>query len=181
MRRRFTIEEFDLMGSRGVLDEDERVELLDGEICLMSPTGSMHAACVDKLLDLLAQQLPRTARLRVQNPLKLPPRSEPLPDLMVLRYRADYYAAGPPEPDDVLLLIEVSQSSLARDLRIKVPLYARGAVREVWVVDLDARQVLVHRRPVSGVYQDVSVASPGDMLRPALLPELELAVADILI
>jgi Uma2 family endonuclease len=181
LRRLFTIEEYDRIADAGAIDVDERVELLNGEICRMSPIGIAHAACVDTLLDLLAQRIPRSAKLRVQNPLRLPPRSEPQPDVQVLRFRDDHYGTSHPEPDDVLLLIEVSQSSLELDLRIKLPLYARAGIQEVWVVDLEARRVLVHRGPGAGRYQDVRAVVTGETVTSLALPEVELAVADILI
>jgi Uma2 family endonuclease len=179
-RRRFTVEEYERMGAAGILGEDDRVELLDGEIVEMSPIGPRHAGRVNRLNRLLAVGLGERAVVTVQNPVRLALRSEPQPDLVVARPRRDFYELGHPTPDDVLLLVEVAEISAAFDRGVKVPLYARAGIPEVWLVDLASEQVMVHRAPTEGRYADVRTLGRGDRLAPQAFPDLELSVADVL-
>ena len=110
-RRLFTVDQYHEMACAGILSEDDRVELLDGEIVEMSPIGSRHSACVNRLTKVLDRQIGETAILSVQNPIRLGPRSEPQPDLALLRPRPDFYANAHPGPKDVLLIIEVAEPS----------------------------------------------------------------------
>jgi Uma2 family endonuclease len=133
------------------------------------------------LTELLVPLLAGRARVSVQNSVRLGPRSEPQPDIAVLRPRDDGYRGGlPPLAEDVLLLIEVADSSLRMDREVKAPLYARHGVPEYWIVDLVARRVVVHRGPGDAGYASLSEARAGERLEPALLPEVTLAVAEIL-
>jgi Uma2 family endonuclease len=178
LKRRFTAEEYQEMGRAGILTEDDRVELIEGEIVQMSPIGSRHAACVDRLTGLLARGAGDRAIVRVQNPIRIGKDSEPQPDLTLLRPRSDFYAAGHPTPKDVLLLIEVVASSEDYDRDVKLPVYARAGIAEVWLVDLEHNRIEVFRKPGRGGYGDVTTA--GAKLSPKALPDLTLAVADIL-
>lgn len=179
-RHRFTVAEYDQMGRTGVLRADERYELLDGEIVMMSPTGPRHAGQVDRLTQLLTSQLGNATIVRVQNPLVVGPHSEPEPDLAVLRKRSDFYTMSHPQGDDTLLVIEVADTSLAKDRDIKTPLYAAGRVPEVWVVDVDTATIDVHRKPAATGYTDVTTAGRGDTLTPDLLDGVTLTVDEIL-
>lgn len=147
-RHLISVEAFHRMGETGILGPADRVELIDGEIIDMSPIGALHAAIVD----LLARHFGRSAQasvfIRCQNPLRLDGLSEPEPDIAILKPRADFYTTGHPSPADVLLVIEVADSSLAYDLGVKVPLYARHGIPEVWVIDATTRQTRVFREPV---------------------------------
>uniref|UniRef100_A0A831TF58 Uma2 family endonuclease n=1 Tax=Thermorudis peleae TaxID=1382356 RepID=A0A831TF58_9BACT len=180
-RRRFTVDEYHRMAEAGILHEDDRVELLEGEIVEMSPIGWRHQACVDRLNRWLVPALRDRAILRPQGPIRLSPDSEPQPDLVVLRPRADFYAEGGPGPEDVLWLVEISDTSLRYDRDVKVPLYARYGIPEVWVVDLVEERVLVYRdpHPAEG-YRSVQVLGRGARLAPQAFPDLELAVDEIL-
>jgi Uma2 family endonuclease len=130
-RRRFTVDEYRRMGEVGILDEDERVELIEGEIVEMSPIGRRHAGIVNRLNDLFTFRLRGRAIVAVQNPISLGSKySEPQPDLTLLRPRADFYADSRPEPPDVLLVVEVMDTSVERDRQVKLPLYARAGVPE---------------------------------------------------
>jgi Uma2 family endonuclease len=180
MRRRFTIEEYERMGQTGILGEDDRVELLGGEIVQMTPIGPVHAAVVDRLNRVLVQRLGDRAIVRVQNPVRVDSHSEPQPDLVVARDRSDFYQLGHPTPDDILLAIEVADSSLAVDRAVKVPLYARAGIAEMWLVDLVARTVLVHRGPRDGEYAQVRPARPGEDVSLAAFADVILAIAEIL-
>ena len=147
-RHLISVEAFHRMGETGILGPADRVELIDGEIIERSPIGALHAAIVD----LLARHFGRSAQasvfIRCQNPLRLDGLSEPEPDIAILKPRADFYTTGHPGPADVLLVIEVADSSLAYDLGVKVPLYARHGIPEVWVIDATTRQTRVFREPV---------------------------------
>ncbi len=180
LRRRFTVEEFHQMARAGILTEDDRVELLDGELVEMTPIGSRHAACVNRLNRLLSGQVGERALVSVQNPVRLGERSEPQPDLTLLRPRADYYAQGHPEPGDVLLLVEVAETSVEADLEMKVPLYARAGIPEVWLVDLAKGNMVMYRAPAPEGYGQVQRLQRGQTLSPLAFPELILATEQIL-
>ena len=178
--RRFTVDEYHRMGAAGIFREDDRVELLDGAIVEMSPIGPRHASCVDRINRLLSQRAGDRAIVRVQNPAVLDQHGEPQPDVVLARPRADWYAAAHPRPDDVLLLIEVSDTSTDYDRGRKVPAYARSGIPEVWLVDVGARRIEVYRDPRRDGYVDVRIAQPGDRITPQALPDVSLAVSDIL-
>ena len=179
-RHRFTVEEYHRMGEAGVFSEDHRVELIEGEIVEMTPIGSRHQACVDRLTELFSGQVAGQAVIRVQGPIRLGERSEPQPDLAVLRRRADFYAAGHPGPEDVLLVVEVAETSQDYDRAVKVPLYARAGVREVWLVDLAGEGIEIYRRPWREGYQEVRRLGRGDRVASEAVAALELAADDIL-
>jgi Uma2 family endonuclease len=179
-RRLFTVEEFHRMGKAGVFSEDDRVELLDREIVQMTPIGSRHAACVDRLNRLLSQRVGERAIVRVQNPIRLSEQSELQPDVSLLRSRADFYAHAHPGPADVLLLIEVAETSADTDREAKLPLYARSGVVELWLVDLSTERVEVYRKPAPHGYQESRTVGRGQHLAPQALPDLALSVDAVL-
>src|SRR3989442_10862607 len=150
VRRRFTVDEYHQMARAGILNEDDRVELIRGEIVHKMVIGSRHAACVARLNELLVARLRGRAILWPQNPLTILPDSEPEPDIILLRHRADFYAGELPGPDDVALLVEVADTSLRYDRHVKGPLYAEAGVQDYWIVDLTGGAVEVHREPVAG-------------------------------
>ena len=160
-RHRWTVAEYHRMAETGMLEPDARVELIDGEIIDMAPIGPMHAGIVDQLTDLMTRAVVGSAIVRVQNPVELSNRSEPEPDLTLLRPRADFYKRRQPTAADVLLAIEVSDSTLARDRNVKRPLYARHGVPEYWIVDVAGGRVLTFRGPTDDGYAHESV--PDDM------------------
>lgn len=180
LRRRFTVEEYERMGEVGVFDPDERVELLDGEIVAMSPIGPRHASVVDIVAERLYARLIGRVAIRIQNPVRLPPHSEPQPDVIVARRRRDFYRSAHPTAEDTLLVIEVADSSLRMDRAVKLPIYAREGVIEVWIVDLGADVVHLHARPVDGVYRDVRTVSGAQPIVPVAIPDLTLTPADLL-
>jgi Uma2 family endonuclease len=151
-RHRLTVEDYYRMGEVGILAPDTRVELIDGEIIDMPPPGNLHAGTVDQLVLVLGQAVASRALLRVQNPLWLDEHSEPRPDVSVLKPRTDFYKSCRPQPADALLVVEVSDSSLRFDRDVKVALYARHGIAEVWLVDLRAKRLVRHREPLRGVY-----------------------------
>lgn len=179
-RHRFTVAEYHRMGEAGILGEDERVELIDGEIVDMTPIGRRHQACVDRRNDLLVSSLRGRAIVRVQGSLRLDEHSEPQPDLVLLRYRPDYYATSDAGPADTLLVIEVAETSARYDRRVKVPLYARAGIPEVWLVDVDAGRVATYREPDPQGYRRVLTVRGQDRLAPLAFPDLALTAADVL-
>jgi Uma2 family endonuclease len=180
-RRRFTLDEYHRMGEVGILHEDDRVELIEGEIIQMTPIGSLHAATVARIYHFFATQIGDRATVWCQNPLLMPrEESEPQPDLLVLAPRTDFYASALPEPHDVRLLIEVADSSLAYDRRRKFPLYARAGVAEAWSVDSEAGRVEIHRLASARGYQDVRSPGRDEPFSPLAFPDLRVTLADLL-
>jgi Uma2 family endonuclease len=179
-RRLFTADEYYRLAAAGILRENDRVELLDGDIVEMTPIGSHHAACVDRLNALLQRRVEGRGILRVQNPIRLNSRSEPQPDLSVLKLRTDFYASSHPQPGDVLLVIEVADSSASFDRDVKIPLYARSGVPEVWLVDLQEGHIEIFAQPVAEGYQRSHRAARGDRVSCAALPGFHILVDDIL-
>jgi Uma2 family endonuclease len=178
-RRRFTVDQYEAMGRAGILGEDDRVELLEGEIVEMTPIGARHAACVLMLTDLLAATARTVAYVSVQNPLSLDADSQVHPDLMLLSRRSHRYIARTPEPQDVLLVIEVADTTLVYDRQVKIPLYASAGIPEVWLVDLQARTVTSWLDPAGRRYERTRILREGDSVSPTLLPDASLSVADI--
>lgn len=168
------------MGEVGIFDPADRVELLDGEIVYISPIGARHAGVVNRVNRLLNARLGDRAIVIVQNPLRLPPRSEPRPDVTVARFRHDCYESAHPTAEDVLLVIEVSDTSLRSDRAIKLPIYAQQGIDEAWLVDLAANAVHVHTDPGVEGYIKARTVRPGGSLTPTAFPDLTLAVTDIL-
>jgi len=154
-RHRLTVADYHRLGEAGVLGENDRVELLEGQLVDMSPIGPRHALAVDRLNELLFPAGAGRGLVRVQNPITLDNRSEPQPDLTVVRRPWTGYPRAHPGPDDVLLLIEVADTSLELDLGAKRELYARAGIREFWIVDLTTETVLVHREPEGEGYRSV--------------------------
>ncbi len=179
-RRLFTVDEYHRMAESGILDEDDRVELIEGEIIKMSPTGSRHAACVGRLNRLLNRQLGDRAIVRVQDPILLSDLTEPEPDLALLRPREDFYSSGHPRPEDVLLVIEVAETSLNIDRNAKMPLYALSGIPEAWVVDLLGEKIVTYSRPGSGTYRETRNVGRDGSVSSEDLPGLTVAVEEVL-
>lgn len=179
-RRRFTIDEYYRMGETGILREDERVELLEGDIICMSPIGGPHMACVNDMNRAFSRALGDRAIVSVQNPVRLSPYAEPVPDLTLLRPRPDGYRTGVPGPGDVLLLVEIADTTLRLDRDRKLPLYAAAGIPEVWIADPRGKRFLVHREPQAGIYQQAFMVERGGALSPAAFPDIAIDVAEIL-
>ena len=180
-RRRFTLDEYHRMGEAGILGEDDRVELIEGEIVVMSPIGSRHAGAVARASHFFTTRLGGRAIVWPQNPVILRAlTSEPQPDVVLLAPRADFYASSLPEPSDVLLLVEVADSSLLYDRRTKAPLYARAGVPEMWLLNLEADRVEVFRRPTARRYADVRSIGRDERFSPLAFPDLVVTLADLI-
>ena len=178
-RHLFTVEDFAHMGEAGIFGPDDRVELIDGEIREMTPIGPSHAAVVDRLTELLVVRLAGKANVRVQNPIRLSRYTEPQPDLVVARRRTDYYAHGHPNADDVLLAIEVADSSLVYDRVEKAPRYGGAGITEVWLVDVAGETVTVYTGPGPEGYTDERSLRRGDKLASTAVAELHLRIDEI--
>ncbi len=159
-RKKFTIDEYHQMAEVGILSANERFELIQGEIIEMSPLGDKHTQTVRRINKLLNSRLPSYI-IDQQNPIKIEGVSEPEPDIVVLPFQADYYPEGVTS-QDVLLLIEVSDSTLKYDINIKLPLYAEAGIPEVWIVDLQHKVLITHTQPVEGKYMNTTQGKHGD-------------------
>ena len=180
-RRRFTVDEYYRMAEVGIFSEDDRVELIDGAVVDMVPIGAPHAGVIIRLNHLLSRLVGDRAMISPQNPVRLSDYSEPLPDVMLLRPRPDFYTSAHPGPGDVLLLVEVADSSAEYDRSVKVPLYARHGVPEVWLVDLQRQLVEIYRDPAPAGHREIRVVRRGDRLTTLAMPDVPLLVDDILL
>jgi Uma2 family endonuclease len=179
-KRYFNVSEYYRMAEAGILTADDRVELIEGEIVQMSPIGSLHAACVRRLNQLLQRLLGHAAVISVQDPVRLSDFSEPEPDVALLKPRADFYAHQHPTPDDVLLIIEVADTTVLYDRNVKVPLYARAGIPEVWLVDLQQDLIELYARPAGGSYQVQRQVRRGERLTAETIPQPTLDVDAVL-
>ena len=159
--RRFNAEEYHWMGRVGILGEDDRVELIDGEIIEMPPIGDRHSASCSRLNQFLSAALRGEAIVRIQDPVRLGPHTEAQPDVAVVRSRNDFYASGHPRAEDVLLLVEVADTSVDYDRGTKLPLYASSRIPEVWLVDLQRNRIELLREPSVEGYRTVEVRVRG--------------------
>ena len=177
-RWRFTVHDYHRMGEAGILHEDDRVELIEGELVEMTAIGTRHFSCVNRLNRLLVMNVGDEAIVSVQNPVRLNEYNEPQPDVTVIRTRD--YRESLPMPEDVLLLIEVSDTTIAYDRRVKLPLYARAGFREVWIVDLARETVGRHTDPSGKSYRRADRLRRGQTLESISLPVLAPSVDEVL-
>ena len=172
VRRHFNVDEYYRMAAAGVLSENDRVELIQGEIIEMNPIGSRHAACVGRLTEFLGRLAGGEAIVWVQNPVQVNDFSEPLPDVALLKRRDDFYAQANPQPADVLLIIEVADSSVEYDRDIKIPLYAGAGIPEVWLVNLPEETIEIYTQPVGDTYREIRIVKRGESLAAKSIPSL---------
>jgi len=151
--KRFTIDEYHRLGDLGFFTEDDRVELIRGEIMQMAAKGTPHTVCCSNLLRELAGLVANRATLRCQDPIILPSNSEPEPDFVIARNRADNYLSAHPNPSDILLVIEIADSTLKYDQEVKIPLYAEAGISDYWIFNLVNDQLETYSEP----YQDMQV------------------------
>jgi Uma2 family endonuclease len=171
-RHRLDVDTFYRMAEAGIFGEDDRIELIDGDLIDMAPIGRAHAANVDALAEALFVGCAGRAIVSSQNPIRLDRASEPQPDLAVLRRRSDFYATEAPGPADVLLLVEVADSSLKFDRGVKLPLYASAGIGEVWIVDLNSRIVEAFRTPSGNGYAEATTHQTGESIALSCAPEI---------
>ena len=179
-RRRFTVAEYYAMADAGILAPDERVELLDGDVIVMPPIGNWHASNVDLFTNTFPAQLYGRAVVRVQNPVRLDGNSQPQPDVMLLRWRDDFYRDGHPGPADVLLLIEVSDSSVDFDRNEKLSAYAAAGIPEAWIVNRPDRRIESYSDPDGDQYTTVRYYGAGESISPRAFPDIVLQVDQII-
>ena len=177
-RRRFTVHEYHRMAEAGILHEDDRIELIDGELVEMAAIGTRHFSCVNRLNHLLVGNVGEDVIVSVQNPVRLNEYAEPQPDVALIRARD--YRESLPTPDDVLLLIEVSDTTLAYDRGLKLSRYARSGIPEVWIVDLEGEKIEHHTGPSGDLYRHVEPARRGETLESAALPGRAIRVGEVL-
>ena len=168
------------MGQCGILHEDDRVELLDGELYEMPPIGDGHIGTVNRLNILFTRRLGDRAVVSPQNAIRLTDFSEPQPDFALLRPRADFYESAKAGPGDVFFLVEVADSSLQYDRLTKLPRYAEAGVPEVWIVNLPERRIEVYRAPAGREYTDRRVYARGEAISPLAFPDISIRVEEVL-
>ena len=179
-KRRFTADEYQRMGQVGILSEHDRVELIDGEILSMTAMGPRHNACVSHATRALVRATGDNAIVLPQGSVRLDLYYEPEPDLVLLRPRADFYASRHAGPADILLIIEIADSSLEYDRGVKAPVYAAAGIQEYWLADLNANIVWRYSSPEQGAYRIVDPCQRGQSIAPRLLPGCVIAV-DVLL
>lgn len=179
-RRRFTAREYLTLVEMGVIGPEERVELIDGEIVKMASAGFRHVACVNRLNRAFTSVAGPEVIVQVQSITVISRRSVLEPDVVLLRYRDDFYANGGAPVDAIYLVVEVSESTVAYDRRVKGPLYAKAGIVEYWQVNLVDEHVVVLTDPRGGQYRSVQVYRRGETLAPAVLPWISVRVDDVL-
>ncbi|HXS69785.1 MAG TPA: Uma2 family endonuclease [Candidatus Polarisedimenticolia bacterium] len=176
----FTVEEYHRLAETGILAPDARVELIEGAIHDMSPIGPFHSGIVNRLIRFFSPQAKGRWIISAQNPVGLDRRSEPQPDLMLLKPAPDDFVSHLPVPDDVLLLIEIADSSLEFDRHKKLPIYARAGIPEIWIVNLQELTVEVYREPHFTGYENKTILRAGDKAAPSAFPDVIIDVAELL-
>jgi Uma2 family endonuclease len=178
-RMRITTNRYQMMVAAGVLTKYDRIELIEGDMLDMAPIGLKHAALTSRLHELFVLALSRSATVVSGSPVNLGEYSEPQPDLMLLKRRADFYSGKIAEAADVLLLIEVSDSSLSFDQGVKLNLYARYGIAEYWVVDVEGRRIVTYCEPGAKAYVRKAEFAADDVLAPRAFPDLRILVGGI--
>jgi Uma2 family endonuclease len=179
-RRRFTTAEYYEMLRSGILTQDDRVELIEGEIVEMTPIGPKHAGIVGRLTGWFARRFGEGVHVSPQNPIDLGERSQPQPDVVVARSTPDTYTHSHPTPADILLLVEVSDTTLEYDRQVKATLYARALIPETWIFDLPGDQVLIYREPSAEGYRLLRIVRRGERIAPLAFPDVSFLVDDLI-
>jgi Uma2 family endonuclease len=179
-RRPITVEEFHRMGELGFFDEDQRLELIEGDLIVPPQMGPRHAGGIGRVNEYLINRLRGLATVRCQVPLPLLPVSEPSPDFAIARFDAGHYSSRHPSPDDILWVIELGDATRRFDRTVKFPMYAKHGIRETWLVDLVARRIIVGRDPAPLEYGTVLTFEPGTTLCPGALPAVPFEAAELL-
>jgi Uma2 family endonuclease len=180
VRHRFTVDDYEAMVRAGILHEDDRVELIDGEVIEMPPNGPEHQSRIDRHTMLFIRAFGDAVQVRIQGPVRVNGYGQPEPDVALLRPRGDFYQSAHPTPADIFLLIEVSDTTIAYDRRTKAALYGRNSILEYWLLDINQDAVIVHRDPSPDGYRSVQTLRRGDRIALLTFPDHEFAVADLL-
>lgn len=178
-RHKLSVEDYHRMGDAGILTPDSRVELIEGEVIDMAPISSAHAGVVSLLTTFFVRSLGDAGVVFTQNPIRLLPDSEPQPDITILKPRADYYRKSLPGASDVLLLVEVAETTIAYDRLIKLPLYASYGIAEFWLIDLKAERLEVHSNPKEKTFASLRRLGKRDVATPSLLPSVSLHLKEV--
>jgi Uma2 family endonuclease len=178
-RHKLSIEDFHQMGRAGILRDDSRVELIEGDLIDMAPIGSLHASVVSTLSMFFARQVGELAIVSTQNPVSLPPENEPQPDIALLKPNTDRYRSALPTGADVLLIVEVADTTVEYDREIKLPLYARHGIPEVWLIDLKGGVLEIYLEPTAKGYRKLLQPARGETITPVLANEVRLPLTEI--
>ena len=181
VRRKITVEEYEVMYEAGVFKPDERLELINGEILKVAPMNAPHISYVIRLSRIFTERLTKRAIVSTQLPIVINEESEPEPDLSILRWRSDDYFSAKPSAQDVYAIIEVASTSLVYDRRVKLPLYARVGVPEVWIVNVQERELEVYRNPKGEAYSESRVLKPSDKIALLAFPDVEILLSEVFI
>jgi Uma2 family endonuclease len=179
-KRLFSVDEYHQMITAGIIKEDDRVELIDGEIIAMPPIGPSHASNVDRLTSIFYFNLGNTIIVRIQSPIQLNDYSEPQPDVAILKYRSDFYKNNHPKPEDILLVVEIAETSVEYDRSFKIPRYAQSNIIETWLFDLKNKRIEMHRNPMNDIYQEIRIAQKGQQISCINFPNITFSVDDLL-
>lgn len=172
--RLFNVEQYERMAETGILHEDDHVELIEGEIIEIASMGQRHASRIDFLVNRVFSKLTDKFIVRVQNPVQINELSILEPDIVLLKLIDDYYGSRHPQPEDVLLLIEVSDSSLDYDRRVKLPLYAKAGIQEFWLINLIDNRTETYAAPRDGKYTFVKFVKPNETLSSVTMPDVQI-------
>ena len=172
LTHKFTIQQYHLMYEAGVFPEGDRFELINGEITKMSPIGRKHVSCIIRLVRLIQTKLGDYVMVSAQNSIRLGDNSEPQPDLAILKLRDDFYEEGLPTPSDILLIIEVADSTLAYDRDVKMPLYAAAGIPEMWLFDINKKAIEGYSLPSSSGYKQMRRYEADDTLAMIAFPDV---------
>jgi Uma2 family endonuclease len=179
-RKRFTVDEYHRMWDIGIFPEDKRFELIRGAIFEMPTAKPPHSGRVNRLTHLFSSRLGETIILSIQNPTSIDEYSEPVPDVSLLKPRSDFYTVSHPLPSDVLLVIEISHTTLRFDTKIKGLLYAEAEIPEYWIVNIPQNVLEVRTKPANGRYTRHEVLAHGQVVSPVALPGVSFWVDEIL-
>jgi len=180
MIHRFTVKEYHQLADSGALQENSRVELIEGRIIDMTPTGSAHSSCINRLNNVIFPMVQGRAIVSIQNPVQLNDLSEPEPDIALLRYREDFYKGNHPRSDDILLIIEVADASIEYDRKVKNSLYARAGIKETWIVNLNEEIIEIYRSPDPGGYEMILLKRRNQAVTSEVFPDILLSTEQIL-
>jgi Uma2 family endonuclease len=179
-RKRFTVDDYYRMAEAGILKPTDRVELIEGEIVEMSPIGDRHAMAVNRANMLFARGLGDRVVVSVQNAVRVNRYNEPQPDVVLIRARENFFGTQHPRPEDVVLLIEVSDTTLRFDRNVKLPIYARNGISEVWIFDLNNDVIHLYREPKAGTYSVTQTLGRNESISTQAFPDFLIKVGDLL-
>lgn len=179
-KKLFTVDEYHRLWDAGILPEEKRFELIRGEIYEMPPAKPPHSGRVIRLTHLFTSRLGESVCVSIQNPSSIDDYSEPMPDVSLLKPRPDFYAGSHPLPTDVLLLVEISHTTLRFDTKIKAALYGEAGIAEYWVLNIPANVVEVRTEPVNGRYTKLQTFKQGESISPRAFPGITFQVEEIL-